>query len=328
LEDQIQTARSQIREIRKTGKVDALTDTQLKERFYDLGKGMRELLSDFKEVEHNFKEITRHIYDRQGEQNLNKGGLLGFALDRIDELRDNDQGRSFYAFWEFLISSDRQQSLKSLAREVVGLMRERGLEMQDPIFQSFRRQLHRSGQKVFESNQLLAEKLNRIIAEQNLRERKRALRTMDRIRKLALEKGRPPQGHRQFWEVEAEAEVKFPLDRPLGDVREEAVATQKPETNIADPNDLNWENLFDTFFVDYSRLNSNIKELLRNNSQVNLETVIQAFPLKKGLSELLTYFSIASQSDSHQIVSVEQIEIVLDVEKGRKVRSPQIIFSR
>lgn len=328
LESQIKAAQAQIKEIRKTGKVETLSNTQLKERLYELGKGMRELLSDFKEVEHNFKAITRQIYEQQGDQNLSKGGLLGYALDRLDDLRDNDQGRSFYAFWEFLISSDRQQRLKSLTKEVVHLMEDRAIPVQDPIFQGFRRQLHGSGQKVFDSNQRLADKLNRIIAEQNLRERKRALRTMDEIRKLALENGPPEQGRKKFWFVEAEAKIDLPMDRPLGTAPVQIVSPLKPIDAGVEASELNWESLFDTFFVNRQRLEENIKSLLREHSQVNLQTVTQTFPLQQGLSELLTYFAIASESNSHQIVKEEVIEILLNLENNRKVHSPQVIFSR
>ena len=51
----------EIKTITITGKVQVFDDTQIKERFYDVNRMSRELLSDFKEVEQNFEQITRRF---------------------------------------------------------------------------------------------------------------------------------------------------------------------------------------------------------------------------------------------------------------------------
>lgn len=45
--------------------VEVYDDYQIEPRFNTLNKLAKELLSDFKEVDDNFKEIIRQIYQRQ-----------------------------------------------------------------------------------------------------------------------------------------------------------------------------------------------------------------------------------------------------------------------
>lgn len=89
----------EINAIKKAGTVSTYTDTQIKERFYNVNKTARELISDFKEVEQNFKSISQSIYRQQTMENVHRGQILSYTLDATEELKTSDQGRSFYAFW-------------------------------------------------------------------------------------------------------------------------------------------------------------------------------------------------------------------------------------
>ena len=327
LKEKIEGLKASIRLIEQTGKVEVYSDTQIKERFFEITKSARELLGDFKEVEHNFKEITRGIYQRQAERSMTRGGILGYALDRIDELKDNDQGRSFYSFWEFLISDARQDELKLLVGKVLELLAERDIPARDPLLTSLKRQLHANGQKVFESNQMLAEKLNRIIAEQNLKDRKRLLQTIDEIRDLAM-KGVVPVGAGQdFWSVEADATIMLPMDRPLGEPAVTVAETVRPDITDTDLGDVELQALFDNFFVNTAALEQRIRDLLRSRVQVSLAEVLEAYPVSQGLAEVITYMGIASNSPKHLINEKEKFTVEIDPLSGKTVQLPQIIYT-
>lgn len=328
LQENIKKLEDEIKLIKRRGEVTVLTDTQLKERFYTLSKTARELLSDFKEVAQNFKDITRKIYQKQGEKKLIKGELLGFALDRIEELKESDQGKSFYAFWEFLISSQRQEELNKLIHELIALFEERAIAMQDPLLRSLKRQLYENGQLVLETNQLLAEKLNRVISTQNLKEQKRALELIQQIRHWAMEEGSSFENSK-FWEVPVNIPVALPLARPLGEPEAESRAFIHPQEQSEQeflPEDMS--ELFDQFYIDRPRLEAYLRRLLQSKLQVSLEEVLQAYPLTKGLAELLTYFAIASSSTHHFIQKESKIEVVIEGENARRIWVPQLIFTQ
>ncbi|MHB8354808.1 MAG: DUF3375 domain-containing protein, partial [Burkholderiales bacterium] len=58
------------------GGVPLLDDTALKDRFQQFMQGARELLTDFREVEHNFRQLDRRVRERIALWEGSKGALL------------------------------------------------------------------------------------------------------------------------------------------------------------------------------------------------------------------------------------------------------------
>lgn len=59
--------------------VEVYEDYQIEPRYNTLNKLAKELLSDFKEVDDNFKEIIKQIYQRQTD-NEGKKNILSYIL--------------------------------------------------------------------------------------------------------------------------------------------------------------------------------------------------------------------------------------------------------
>jgi hypothetical protein len=79
-----------------------MDDTQVKDRFLQMASTARALLSDFREVEQNFRELDRTDRERIALWEGGKGELVGQIFGDRDAISDSDQGRSFRAFWDFL----------------------------------------------------------------------------------------------------------------------------------------------------------------------------------------------------------------------------------
>ncbi len=105
----------------EAGDVPLLDETALKDRFQQFMQGARELLSDFREVEHNFRQLDRRVRERIALWEGSKGALLEQIMGERDAIADSDQGKSFRAFWDFLFSSRRQEELTELLDRVLGL---------------------------------------------------------------------------------------------------------------------------------------------------------------------------------------------------------------
>ena len=60
----------------RAGDVPLLDDTALKERFQQFTTLARELLADFREVEHNFRGLDRRVRERIALWDGGKGALL------------------------------------------------------------------------------------------------------------------------------------------------------------------------------------------------------------------------------------------------------------
>lgn len=104
-----------------SGDIPLLDNTALKDRFQQFTQLARELLSDFREVEHNFRGLDRRVRERIALWQGSKGTLLEEIMGERDAISDSDQGRSFRAFWDFLMSSRRQEELSVLLERVLAL---------------------------------------------------------------------------------------------------------------------------------------------------------------------------------------------------------------
>ena len=88
----------------------------MKDRFQQVSSLARELLGDFREVEHNFRRLDRRVREQIATWEGRKGELLEQIFGERDAIADSDQGRSFRAFWDFLMSPARQEELSTFWR--------------------------------------------------------------------------------------------------------------------------------------------------------------------------------------------------------------------
>src|SRR3972149_3544412 len=103
------------------GNIPLLDETALKDRFQQFVEIARELLSDFREVEYNFRSLDRRVRERIALWDGSKGALIEEIMGERDAIADSDQGRSFRAFWDFLMSQSRQEELTMLLQQVLNL---------------------------------------------------------------------------------------------------------------------------------------------------------------------------------------------------------------
>ena len=105
----------------RAGTFSIMDDTQLRERFMQATETARALLSDFRQVEQNFRNLDRQVRERIATWDGAKGDVLEGIFGERDAIADSDQGRSFRAFWDFLMSPARQEELTSLLERILEL---------------------------------------------------------------------------------------------------------------------------------------------------------------------------------------------------------------
>jgi hypothetical protein len=103
------------------GDFPVLDDTAQRDRFQQFVQVARELLSDFREVEQNFRGLDRRVRERIALWDGGKGALLEEIIGQRDAIAGSDQGKSFRAFWDFLMSDERQEELTALLDRVMRL---------------------------------------------------------------------------------------------------------------------------------------------------------------------------------------------------------------
>lgn len=307
----------------KNGKKPSLFDeTDIKEQFYDLNKMARELLSDFSEVEQNFEQIRKDIQRKYTEKDIAKGTLLVFALDALDEIEQKPQGKSFKAFWEFLMDEKRQQEFTQLTERLYQLLNEHSIDYNnDRFLKHLKRYLHVSGRKVIDSNRKLSEKISRVLSEKNLLERRRAMELIGEIRQMAYSLIDTKIKEDDFITIEDEPYINL-FDRwEPGDEKDDLSNIPFPDGSIEDEN-ADFKLLFDQFTIDKKKLQQRIDVMLEEKGQVTLKEVVDEYGLENGLSEIVGYFSIGA-SGSHQIIEGTKESILIG---ERIVNVPLVIY--
>ncbi len=329
LEKRKEEIEEEIRRIKIDSHITTYEDYQVKSGYEEANRLANELIGDFKEVEDNFKNITRKIYERQQQQDLTKGQLLEDTFDALYELKNTNQGKSFYAFWQFMLDDTRQEEFKKLTKEVYQVLEDRDIEMSSHSLRSLKSMLYMAARKVLDKNRLLADKLSREIMAKDQLESRKTRELMGNIRQLALLRLRQESNRETYLELDGVPNIYLPLERKLGERPEEnafsAIAKQG-EVKITDLESL--DKLHSPNLIDKKVLLANIYELLENRSQISLKEVVDVKKITKGLPELLAYVTLISTSPKFFINEESKENILFSDESGKYLELPQIIFSK
>jgi len=329
LEKKKEEIESEIRQIRREGFVKTYENYQIQDRFEGVTRLANELVGDFKEVEDNFKAIVRDIYEKQSDNLLTKGKILQYTFDALDELKGRNQGKSFYAFWNFLIDDASQEELKFLVSEVYKILEDRGIDHTEKFLRKLKTLLHQAGRKVLDSNNLLADKLTRVITEKDLLERKQARETINEIRNLALQMIDKTPVLEEYIVIEGHAIIDLPMERKF--VGEEEMISEFEDQpsiaeNIIDFNSL--DRVVNGTYVNKIQLQKNVQRILNDKSPISLSEVLKEYPVTKGLAEVLGYFSLVPQNEKYFVNEGQTEYLQFDFENNKFLKAPQIIFSK
>ena len=299
-------------------------------RFKQISKLAKELLSDFKDVDDNFKNIIKDIYQKQIDPTLNKGGILQYTFDALDELKSSSQGKSFYAFWEFLLSRDMQNELEQLTNSLFSTLQERNIESDDRFLQNMVSHLYESGRKVYQTNDKMADKLSHIIRENNASRSDAAKHIVQEIKNSLIDISKTKGNPDISLTVEDELDINIPFERRITFEQNESIEySQQPENYELDFDSLSEiGKVFSNLVIDRNNIERNIRKVLKNKGQTTIAEVVNLHPLKQGLPELFAYFSILNRF-SHKTVNEGKQEAIIFNEKSKKrIIIPEIIVSQ
>ena len=330
LEEKKLEIEQQIQRIKVGEDVKIFEEFEIVPRFNQLNQSAKELLSDFKEVEDNFKEITKGIYQKHSDGSLTKRDILIFTFDALDELKNSQQGKSFYAFWSFILDPDLQNRWELLTKELYITLEEKAIPINDLFLKGMKNHLYNSGRKVYKANDKMAEKLSRIIRENESSNSDATKKLIQEIKKQLLEITKAKKKPEISFQLETNIEINIPFERKLTTEQSETI-TYKNKPQIADVDITTSEHLgklFSQSNIDKALLRKRIKEILQEKSQTTLFDVIENYGgLEKGLPELFGYIGIVKEF-KHSINSDKTQNIIFDVENKKQIRIPEIILTK
>lgn len=321
-----------------SGNMPLLDDTAVKDRFLQFDRLAKELLGDFRQVEHNFRALDRTVRERiamwdgsnqEPNQKINqgRGALLQNIMGERDAIADSDQGKSFRAFWDFLMSQSRQDELTSMLERVLTLPPVTELSPDKRL-----RRVHydwlEAGEQAQRTVALLSQQLRRFLDDQAWLENRRIMDLLHGIEARALRlRSAIPNGTVHHIDALSPS-IELPMERPLYSAPVKTLLNNI-KLEAGDPA-IDADVLFSQVRVDKALLASHIRQSLQTRTQISLVELLQARPLQHGLGELVAYLQLASVA-AQSVVDEETLETVSWTANDGVVRSarmPRVIFVR
>ena len=311
----------------RAGDLALLGDTALKERFTQFTTLARELLADFREVEHNFRGLDRRVRERIALWDGSKGALLQGILGERDLIAESDQGRSFRAFWDFLMSRARQDELTQLLARVLQLEPVAAMAP-DPRLKRVHYDWLEAGEQAQRTVALLSQQLRRFLDDQAYLENRRIMDLLKSLEAGALAvRGQLPVG--EFMQIDETApNIELSMERPLH-APPTKVALLSAAIVAGDEN-LDAAALYSQFIVDKAALAQHVRQSLQQRSQITLAELLDTRPLQQGLAELVAYLALAAEPGRALIDDTQEDHVAWVARSGqhKSARLPRVIFSR
>jgi hypothetical protein len=306
------------------GEVEVMDPAAQRDRYQQLTATARDLLADFREVESNFRALDRDLRERIASWDGSKGQLLDEVLGDRYSITESDQGRSFHAFYDFLLSSSRQAEFTDLLERVHALD---AVGPVDPRMRHIHYDWLDAGERTQATVRLLSEQLRRFLDDQVWLENRRVVEILRSIEAHAL--AVRDAGPRITTEIDdTSVTVVLPMERPLYAPRE---ASSVDSTNVqAGEADFDATLIFEQVHVDPARMAESVRRSLQHRSQISLPEVVDAFPLEEGLAELVTYLNL--DDPSFDVVFDDSVSerVSWTDQSGRRraARVPGVTFAR
>lgn len=311
----------------KSGYYPVKDSTRIRERFLEARETAQRLLSDFRQVEENFRQLDRKTREKITISDSSKGQLLDEIFGEQDAINGSDQGKSFRAFWHYIMSPASQDELELLLKQVLDLPEINDLDEKVDLGR-IRFKLIDAGERVNETRSQLVEQLRKFLDEQSWLENRRIMEIIRNIEKKALKIRELPPLQADFIHLDhVRADIDLPMARGLF---QPPIRIKVDDQVTEGRGDFEPTALYEQQFVEKKELARRVRQALKGRSQVSLVEICEQFPVEKGLAELLTYLQLACESDSAVVQTDLSISIVyedLNREKHRAVM-PEIIFVR
>ena len=301
-------------------------ERKIKEHFMQIQKNSGELLSDFREIEYNFRLLNQEAKHTIAKSNSAKSEVLGEIFEIEDSIRQSNQGQSFYAFWDFLMDVEQIEQLDRLLANLYNIPQIKEMDRERKM-ENLKYNLLGGGEKSHKILTKLIEQLRRFIDDKLWVENRRILELAQSIEQKAMQIKEKPPTQREFFAIDG---VKITVESIASKslfvpTAKESFSHELKEEVL----EVDLSKLYAQVYVDEQLLRQNIRKLLQQKPQFTLKELNETYPIKKGLSEVVVYLKI-SQNMKNSYLDVQRDEMIIEDEHGerKKVRMDRVVFVR
>lgn len=227
------------------------------------------------------------------------------------------------------MSQREQDEFDALIDAIIDLPEIQGVK-EDDTFEELKNRLIEAGDRVNKTNHILVEQLRKYLEEKIYLEDKIIIEIIKEIKRFAVQIKDSPPNNKDFLIVEGKPQIEMIMERPLWDVSK-SPELKKVELEEGSSNLMDVKQLYEQFSVDRDELRLRIDNMLNDKSQITLRSIVERFPVDRGLAEILTYMDIALKSEKILINEDIRDDMILwnkNSNRYFKIELPQIIFCR
>ena len=305
-----------------------LDSTRVREQYALIEEAATKLLADFRQIEDNFRQLNAQAREEQITKAASRGAILDDIFDAQDAILETDQGRTFNAFWAFLMNQQRQDELEEWTRQVFALPELQNMNRRSTIAR-LKMSLVAAGDRVNKTTDRLVEQLRRFLQSQSILEHKRVAQIIGEIEQMAIQIKSDPPLSKNFYAIEHRPGIDLVMDRPPFEPPQVPKLSTR-DIIIGQGQKVQTAALYTQLYIDPAELRGRIKTLLRGRDQISLREITETLPIEKGLSELVAYFSIATNWEGQRKAVInrarrQQLFYTKD-EKTYSIELPETIF--
>lgn len=300
---------SEMTELEQAGPVSRYQPAQIRERFQTAVAMLKRLKGDFRAVEESFREIASQVQQQQVAGEKSRGGILEYALDAEDVLKQQDQGVSFHEFVELILSPDELERLERLTDEVRALPELADQHEGVHAVRDMIGALQQEAEAVMRTNQRLTAILRRMLNAPAYAERQRVAQLLREIRNLASSLAATPPRGTVGLDLETELAIDSPLRRSFWTppARFETMELVDFEAD-AQQRAAAFDRLAAMERLDWRGMRHTIHAVIERRADATLGELLDEHPPRAGIIEVLGYLQIAR--DDGYAVNVEARESV------------------
>ncbi|QOP44429.1 DUF3375 domain-containing protein [Sulfurimonas sediminis] len=303
-------------------------NSRIKEHFMLIEEQSRKLKYDFAQIEYNFRELNHKTMVSIANASGAKEGVLDSIFESEEQIRQSDQGKSFFAFWQVLTDAQKNEKLSEMLEKLYAIDVIKEFDKHESV-KNLKYDLLLHAGKITKVSSKLIEQLRRFIDDRVWIENKKILELCKNIEKTALEIKEDTPSRKDFsFMMGSGVKVDTVFEKSLYTPKDATKFLQ--EIKDEEENVVDLESFYNLFYVNEALLQNNINTLLQLYPQVTLQKVIEKFPLTKGMSELIGYLSLVQKSQNTIIEMDQKSKIKIDDEEqhSKWVLVPNIIITR
>lgn len=309
----------------EAGQDGGLDDTAVRERYGQVVDTARALLRDMRAVEAGMRDLDRRVRSQATTWDGPRGELLASVFGTQASIADSDEGRSWQAFWEHLLSSRAMDELNALLDQLstIPALDGRTGEAQALL----RADLFHAAESTQRALAGLSAQLRRFLDDHHWAETRRVDALIRDVLAAGLRLAVAGTDPRDLGSElpDLRAGWTLPLERPLYTPRLSPALDAVPAVD-GYALDADLTDLFEVSSIDVAALSLAVEQTVaRAGGTASLGQVIAEHPLTSGLAELVGYLQAVPESAGPDGGS-EQVTWVDEEDRVRVATLPRIMI--